>query len=260
MEIENIPINEIKVKEQPRKTIDESSIRELAISIKSEGLINPIEIDENDKLITGERRLRAYQYLNERSNNRGHSFSRIPCIRRDIYGDIPVFRRQMQENLQREDIPPLELAQALKEYKERFIRTNIQVAKEIFGSGHREKKVRRLLHLLGADEEVRKGVRAGKISISHADDLLSLNSCPKEQKRLTRKVIEEDLSVPELRAEIKKVRNPNLESHVILVTAESGINWVRDMKVILAPFTETFFSDTECVTGRIQSCKLVAAK
>ena len=146
-----LEIERIKVEEQVRKTFSEESIRELADSIKEVGLISPLTVkkidgdNENFLLIAGERRLRALKLLGE---------TKAQVIVRDIKDD-QVELVQLIENLHREDVPPLELAEGYKLLQEKYNLSLREIAKKI-GKSHVH--VTQMLQLLELPDYIKKDI------------------------------------------------------------------------------------------------------
>ncbi len=146
-----LEIERIKVEEQVRKTFSEESIQELADSIKEVGLISPLTVkkingdNENFLLIAGERRLRALKLLGE---------TKAQVIVRDINSD-QVELVQLIENLHREDVPPLELAEGYKLLQEKYNLSLREIAKKI-GKSHVH--VNQMLQLLELPDYIKKDI------------------------------------------------------------------------------------------------------
>ena len=191
-----LEIERIKVEEQVRKTFTEESIQELADSIKEVGLISPLTVkkidgdNENFLLIAGERRLRALKLLGE---------TKAQVIVRDIKDD-QVELVQLIENLHREDVPPLELAEGYKLLQEKYGLSNVEVAKKI---GKTEGHVRQILKILDISEDLQNLIRNG-YEVSKALEISKLDK--KTKKKVLKNV--DNFS----RDDIRKLRKENQES------------------------------------------------
>ncbi len=177
---------------QPRKHFDDDALQELADSISAQGLIQPILLRKRAggyELIAGERRWRAAQLAGLKT---------IPAIIREM-DDGAVAAVTLIENIQREDLNPLEEAQALHRLKNEFTMTHQAVAEAV---GRSRASVTNLLRLLELDERVAEMLVTGKIEMGHARALLSLS--PEQQHMVALKVYAEGLSV---RATEALVRN-----------------------------------------------------
>ncbi len=194
MEIRQIPVRHILPDpDQPRRQLNEESLQGLADSIRQHGLLSPITVvpaEEENKytILTGERRWRAVSSL-------GNEF--ISCIVKNSSEDTRL-TEQLIENLQREDLQPLEKAQAIKIISKNLNLTNREVARRL---GMSERTVGYLLDLLDLPEEIGQAVISspnrpsdGQITEKHARFLKQLNSEPELQSAVVDKVRQEKLS------------------------------------------------------------------
>lgn len=161
-----LPVEQIaKGRYQPRQTLQEDSLRELADSIRAQGLVQPIVVrplgGDRYELIAGERRWRAAQLA---------GLSEIPAIVREV-PDQAAIAMALIENIQREDLNPLEEAAALQRLIAEFELTHQQAAEAI---GRSRASVTNLLRLLDLTEEVRRLVHERKLEMGHARALLPL--------------------------------------------------------------------------------------
>lgn len=193
--VEKVVVNEPKEIEiglidrnpdQPRKAFDEESLAELANSIKSFGVVQPIIVKENEGryiIIAGERRWRAARMA---------GLKKIPCLVRE-YSKQEVSEIAIIENLQREDLNPIESARAIKNLIDEYHLTQDEVADKI---GKSRPAVTNTIRLLTLPEAIITLVEQNKISAGHARALLSLESSVK-QKEVALQIIERGLSVRE---------------------------------------------------------------
>lgn len=190
IEVEKIKPNPM----QPRYDFDEEKLRDLADSIKEYGVLQPLivvrkEMDAETgikveyELIAGERRLRASQMA---------GLFQIPVIIRDDEGDKIKLELAIIENLQREDLNPLERARAFRKLTEEFRLKHHEIAHRV---GKSRVFVTNTLRLLNLPEEMQKGLRAGIVTEGHMRPLLMLSSRREEQTRLYTDIIEKNLSV-----------------------------------------------------------------
>jgi ParB family transcriptional regulator, chromosome partitioning protein len=182
---------------QPRTTMDDGRIEELARSIRSNGIIQPIvvrKIDSGYEIIAGERRWRASQRA---------GLLKVPIVVRDMPDDR-LLAAALIENLQREDLNPIEEAHAYRRLADEFHLTQEQIADAV---GKDRSSVANLMRLLRLPLEVRENVAAGAIAMGHARALLSL---PDEasQLRWGREVVSKQLSVRETEVLVKKALTP----------------------------------------------------
>lgn len=180
---------------QPRKHFDSASLEELAHSIKEHGLLQPILVLSNDEggysLIAGERRLRASKLA---------GLTLIKAIIADI--EVAKLREvALIENIQREDLNPIDLAQSYKELLEDYGITHEELAKRISKS---RAQITNTLRLLSLCDEVQAQLLEGKITQGHAKVLVALE--PKEQKVALDSIIGQRLSVRETEALIKNLK------------------------------------------------------
>ena len=182
---------------QPRTTMDDARIEELARSIKSNGVIQPIVVRKADtgfEIIAGERRWRASQRA---------GLLKVPVVVRDIPEDR-LLAVALIENIQREDLNPIEEAQAYRSLAEEHDLTQDQIAEAV---GKDRSTVANFIRLLKLPREVRENLGAGSLSMGHARALLAL---PDEnaQLRISREVVAKHLSVRETEAIVKKAAQP----------------------------------------------------
>jgi len=182
---------------QPRHDMDEAALEELARSIRTHGVIQPIvvrPIDGRYQIIAGERRWRAAQRA---------GLLRVPVVMREVPGgdEQTLLQLSLIENIQREDLNPIEQAMAYRRLVDEFRLTQEDVAEAV---GKDRSSVANTLRLLKLPEEVRRHVAAGRLSMGHARALLTL-----EDAALIRKVAAEtvarDYSVRQVEAVVKKL-------------------------------------------------------
>ena len=183
---------------QPRKNFDEKALKELAQSIKTNGVIQPIIVTKKGDryiIIAGERRWRASQLAGLKT---------VPCIVRN-YTDREICEIAIIENLQREDLNPIESACAIKQLIETFDLTQEVVADRI---GKSRPAVANTLRLLTLTPEVVNMIEAGKLSAGHARCLITVED-PKIQVELALKACDNKISVRELEKYIKQLSKGN---------------------------------------------------
>ena len=192
-----LPVEQImRSRYQPRLNIRQERLQELADSIRSQGLVQPIVVRAavagRYELIAGERRWRAAQLA---------GLAEVPALVREV-SDQVAMAIALIENIQREDLNPLEEAQALKRLIEEFTMTHQQAAETI---GRSRAAVTNLLRLLELGEEVRQLVQDEQLEMGHARALLPLP--PALQQELARQVVRRGLSVRETEAWVKRLQN-----------------------------------------------------
>ena len=187
-DIVEIPISEIRSNPyQPRKEFDEESLKELAESIKEHGIIQPIIVKKSIKgydLIAGERRTRASKIAGKET---------IPAIIKD-FNDQEMMEIALIENIQRENLNPIEEAKAFKNIIEVNNLTQEEVAKKF---GKSRSYITNLLGLLRLPEKVMEDVSSGKISMGHAKVLSKLSDIDLIESLATR-IVREELSVRDI--------------------------------------------------------------
>jgi ParB family chromosome partitioning protein len=177
---------------QPRKLHDEDAEKELAASIKSHGLLQPIVIrrgGEGFEIVAGERRWRAA---------RRAGLSELPCIRRRVEDD-DMLALALVENIQRRDLDAVEKARAFKEMMASLKITQEVVAKRI---GLSRAAVANFLRILTLPEEIQESVSRGTITFGHAKAIMALKD-REDQKSLYRRIVTAGLSVRETEKEAK---------------------------------------------------------
>ena len=181
---------------QPRKQFDEDSLKELAESIKENGVFQPILVRSATagyELVAGERRLRASKLAGKKT---------IPVIIVD-FNDQQMMEISLLENIQRKDLTPIEEANAYNQLIKRFKYTQEQLANRI---GKSRANVTNMLRLLNLPEEVQKMVSNGKLSYGHARTLLGLDN-ENEMLKMAKETLKEDLSVRQLEEIVNKTKN-----------------------------------------------------
>jgi ParB family chromosome partitioning protein len=200
---------------QPRKHFDESKLQELADSIKEKGILEPLmvrRVDQGYELVVGERRWRAAQKA---------GLKEVPVLVKDL-ADREALEISLIENIQREDLNPIEEAEAFKHLMEEFSLSQEELAQRI---GKDRATIANTLRLLRLPFEIRNQVLQDHITSGHARAILSLEAKEK-QKELCALIIQKGLSVREAEALAKrwaekpkkpgppKPRNGDLESQL----------------------------------------------
>ena len=184
-------------REQPRKNFDEDALQELADSIKQFGLLQPILVqDRKDyyEIIAGERRWRAAKLA---------GLKEVPVIIRN-YTEQEIVEISLIENIQREDLNPIEEAQAYKRLLTEFHLKQDEVAERVSKS---RAAVTNSIRLLKLNEEVQRMVVDEMISTGHARALLAVEN-PEEQYNLAQRIFDEKLSVRDVEKLVKNLHKP----------------------------------------------------
>lgn len=227
-DITSIKINLIEPnRNQPRKNFDEDALVELADSIKQYGIIQPLVVQKKDdyyEIIAGERRWRAAKQA---------GLKEVPVIIKD-YSEQEVVEIALIENIQREDLNPIEEAMAYKRLLTEFNLKQDQVAERVSKS---RTAVTNSMRLLKLSEEVQQMVIENLISSGHARALLSIDD-KKLQIQLATKIMDEKLSVRETEKLIKSILNPKqkkekeeIENKFIYEDIENKIKEIVGTKV-----------------------------
>ncbi|HEY4543524.1 MAG TPA: ParB/RepB/Spo0J family partition protein [Tissierellaceae bacterium] len=194
----NIKLEDIRVnKNQPRQTFNEKNLEELALSIKEFGVIQPILVRKIDntniyEIIAGERRYRA-------SVKAG--LKEIPAIVTDI-DKLEQDKIAIIENIQREDLNPIEEAKAYKNLIEKYKLTQLELSKTL---GKSRSYIANSMRILNLDKIVLEYLENEKLTMGHCKVLLSLNKI--EQVELANKIINEGLNVRQTEELVKRIKN-----------------------------------------------------
>lgn len=220
---------------QPRRTFDQKALRELAFSIQESGVFQPIILRQPDpklkryELIAGERRFRASKLAHQET---------IPAIIRQM-SDEKMMEVAVLENLQREDLTPLEEAQAYQTLMDKLSLTQAQVAERL---GKSRPYIANYLRLLGLPNEIKELVSAGKLSMGQARTLLGLKD-RKQLVKLAKQAVDKNLTVRQLEEQVaqmngtaeKKKAKRRQRKPAYVREAESQLQSKFGTKVAVAP-------------------------
>ena len=184
-------------KYQPRTSMDQESLTELAESIKAQGVMQPILVrpipDGRFEIIAGERRWRAAQIA---------GLSEVPVLIREV-PDESALAMSLIENIQREDLNPLEEAQGIQRLIKEFGMTHQSAGKAL---GNSRSSITNLLRLLNLSAPVQNLMMQGKIDMGHGRALLTLS--PAQQIELANLIVHKQLSVRETERLVNRVEHP----------------------------------------------------
>ncbi len=215
-----ININEIEPnKGQPRKNFDEDAIQELADSIKQYGVIQPLILQKKDKyyvIVAGERRWRAAKIA---------GLKKIPAIIKD-YSPQEIMEIALIENLQREDLNPIEEAIAFQNLIKEFNLKQDEVAERVSKS---RVAVTNSMRLLKLDSKVQQMLIDAMISSGHARTLLAIEE-PDMQYQVAMKVFDEKLSVRETEKLVKSILNAKNETKKEIAATKEDLFIYRDLE------------------------------
>lgn len=200
--LREIPVDRIeRGRYQPRRDFDPEALQELADSIAAQGLMQPIVLrphgEKRYEIIAGERRWRAAQLA---------GMDRIPALVREV-DDEAVVAMALIENIQREDLNPIEEAAALLRLQEEFNLTQQDVAKAV---GKSRSAVANLMRLMSLEPEVRKLLEHGDLDMGHARCLLALKGS--QQLSAARQVVGRELSVRQTEALVRRLQSEASQS------------------------------------------------
>ena len=170
---------------QPRRDFDDAGLHELADSIKQNGVIQPLLVKQNGSaftIIAGERRFRAAKLA---------GLTDVPVILMDEPQDVRMLELALVENVQREDLNAMEVAEAYRTLLQRCGLTQMQLADKV---GKSRTAVANLLRLLTLPEKIKQMIREGQLSEGHARAILAIDS-EEEMLRLADRIVAESLSV-----------------------------------------------------------------
>jgi ParB family chromosome partitioning protein len=225
---------------QPRTRMDENSLEELAASIRSQGLMQPILVrpvaSERYEIIAGERRWRA---------SRLAGLAEVPIVVRDV-PDQSALAMALIENIQREDLNPIEEATGLQRLIEEFRLTHQEAADAV---GRSRAAVTNLLRLLNLPKSVQELVYAGDLEMGHARALLALDGA--RQADAAKSVAAKGLSVRETEALVQAIVNPKQKP------AKAKARASRDVQRLEEELSEALGTTVEIKTGKKGTGKLV---
>lgn len=222
-EVDTIDINKIEPNSsQPRKNFNEDALQELADSIKQHGLIEPLIVQQGKKgfyqIIAGERRWRAAKIA---------GIKEIPVVVKE-YTNQEVMEIALIENIQREDLNPIEEAEAYQRLIEEYHLKQDEVAEKVSKS---RVAITNALRLLKLDERVRDMVIEDKIKSGHARALLAIENL-ELQYETAMKIFDEKLSVRETEKLVKKILNEGSRKE------EKKINEDEQLNIVYAGYEE----------------------
>lgn len=182
---------------QPRHGFEDARLDELAQSIRANGVIQPIvvrKVDGGYRIIAGERRWRAAQRA---------GLTRVPVVVKDVNAarDAQVLEMALVENIQRENLNPIDEAAAYEKLSSNFSMTQEEIAAAV---GKDRSSVANHMRLLKLPQEVRAEVAAGRLSMGHARALLAIGD-EGGQRQVAREVLARNLSVRETEAMVKRI-------------------------------------------------------
>lgn len=205
-------------RDQPRKLFNKEALEELSHSIQEKGILQPLVVRrlENGQfeLIAGERRFRA-------SKLAGLSQVPVVVLDREVSENLEL---ALIENIQRQDLNPIEEALAYKQLMDRYHYTQEVCAKKV---GKERSSVANTVRLLGLPEEIRGMIINNKLSMGHARALLALEDVDL-QLRIARKISEEGMSVREVEEWVRKIKDAVItEENVVIKQSNPQLNFIE---------------------------------
>jgi ParB family chromosome partitioning protein len=223
-----IPIEQIGPNPyQPRKTFNEASIEELARSVREHGIVQPLVVTRTGegkyRLIAGERRFRAAQKA---------GLTSVPAVIKEMMPEGDALQIALIENIQREDLNPIEEAMAYHQLHEEFGLTQEEISRRV---GKERSTVANFLRLIKLPDSVKKLLASGQLSMGHARALLAVESA-KKQEQLADRVVKRTLNVrqTEMLAAAtapKTSSKPEREKDVFTLDAEEKLQRTLRTKV-----------------------------
>lgn len=225
-----LKINEIEPNVgQPRKKFDDEKLMQLSESIKEHGIVQPIIVRKEDnvyKIVAGERRWRAARLA---------GLSTVPVIVKEL-SNRQVMEMALIENIQREDLNPIEEAEAYERLLNEYKMTQEELSKSI---GKNRSTIANIIRLLSLCDKVKEHLINGEISSGHARALLSLEN-EELQKKVCSEIIEKSLSVRETENFVKRIQKKDVEVKKIKFEDENIQKIEDDLKKILGTKVKLF--------------------
>lgn len=226
--INEIDISLIEVNPwQPRSTFDEERLEELAASIRSVGIVVPLTLRKTDEdkyqIIAGERRFRAA---------RKAGLTKVPAYVREAEDDV-MLEMALVENIQREDLDPIEVAISYQRLLDECNLTQEDLSEKV---GKKRSTVSNYLRLLKLPAEIQMGLRSRSISMGQARAIINIEDTEK-QLEIYRKIVEEDLSVRMVEALVRELDSPSKPEKV--KTTKELSDEYNELKKHLSEFFKT---------------------
>ena len=195
---------------QPRKYFDDNKFGELVASIRENGVLQPIlvqKLDTGYELVVGERRWRA---------SKKAGLKKIPAVIREVT-DAQALEWAIIENIHRQDLNPIEEADAYARLSDEFALTQEMIAKKV---GKSRTAVTNTLRLLNLSRNIKEDLISGKISMGHARALLGLNNA-RQREALRKEIFKQDLTVRQTESRVSRLKQPVPTKLVSLVSKKN---------------------------------------
>lgn len=223
-EIKNININKVEPnKDQPRTFFDEEPLEELANSIKEHGIIQPLIVQKKDdfyQIIAGERRWRAARKI---------KLKEVPVVVLDIDDEEKLLEMSLIENIQREDLNPIEEAKTYKKLQEKHNLTQDEIAKKV---GKSRSSITNFLRLLKLPEFIQTLLYENTITTGHAKVLLSIDDDEIKQL-IAEEIADKNLSIRDTKKFIEKVTSDNKDKKERKIINPIHLSIENEIKEIL---------------------------
>ena len=195
---------------QPRKYFDDNKLEELVTSIRDNGVLQPIvvqKVEAGYELVVGERRWRA---------SKKAGLKKIPAVIREVT-DAQALELAIIENIHRQDLNPIEEADAYARLSDEFALTQEMIAKKV---GKSRTAVTNTLRLLTLSRNIKEDLISGKISMGHARALLGLNNAG-QMEALRKEILKQDLTVRQTESRVSRLKQPVPTKPVSLVSKKN---------------------------------------
>ena len=206
---------------QPRNYFDDEKLAELVASIKAHGVLQPVVVQKADsgfELIVGERRWRASKKLN---------LKKIPAVIREV-NDAQSLEIAIIENIHRQDLNPIEEAEAYSRLSKEFELTQEMVAEKV---GKSRTAIANIIRLLKLSRPTKEDLISGKISMGHARALLGLEDS-NQRESLRKEIFKQDLTVRQTESRVKKIKRGGMQK---LASPNASKNiFIKDLEMDLA--------------------------
>ncbi len=195
---------------QPRKYFDDNKLEELVASIRENGVLQPILVQKSDtgyELVVGERRWRA---------SKKAGLKKIPALIREVT-DAQALELAIIENIHRQDLNPIEEADAYAHLSDEFALTQEMIAKKV---GKSRTAVTNTLRLLKLSRNIKEDLISGKISMGHARALLGLDNAG-QMEALRKEIFKQDLTVRQIESRVSRLKQSVSKKPVSLVSKKN---------------------------------------
>ncbi|RQD73901.1 MAG: ParB/RepB/Spo0J family partition protein [Candidatus Syntrophonatronum acetioxidans] len=228
-EVTEINLKDIKKNPyQPRKNIDDEKLKEMLQSIREHGVIQPVlvrKVDQGYELVAGERRMRAAQLAR---------LEKIPAVIRD-FNDNEMLEISLIENIQRENLSPLEEAEAYKRLMDEFGFNQGKIAERL---GKSRPVIANTLRLLNLEEKVKDYLKEGKISAGHARALVSIEDMDL-QREVADEILKKNLTVRKVEGVLQQLKKKREKAEKEPAKKPKADPFIRDLEEKLCRYLGT---------------------